>query len=118
MAFFDNIADACFSVIGDIFGDIATWQPSAGGDIQTAKVLYKDATQEQDISNNDFVSERYTLEYSINDFVGLKQSVDNSGTEKVRLFKAGKTLEFTVTGTGSKYDGRTLLAYLTPPTEI
>lgn len=115
MAYFDDIQDGAFDIVTAIFGDAATWLPSVGGPQQTAEVLYKDATEKHHLSDNDFMIERYTMEYKYGDFDGLNVSVEKGENETVRIVKRGVTLQFIVRRCTAKYDGQTMIAYLNPP---
>lgn len=119
MSLFDDIQETAFDLVTETFGYDATWTPSAGGDEQTAKVLYKDATEKHDLSNVDYQVERYVMEYKEGDFVGLKAAVDRGDNESVSIIvKEDITLTFLVRRMETKYDGKTITAILNPPVVI
>lgn len=112
---FNGIQKAVFNVIGTTFGNPATWEPAAGGDTQTAIVLFKDPTEKHGLSDVDFNAERYQMEYWVNDFVGLKESVSSGTVERVTIeTDEGTNLQFLVRRIERKYDGKTIIAYLSP----
>lgn len=115
MNIFDNIQDSVFDTITTTFGYQATWIPADGSAQQSAKVLYKDATEKHGMSNIDIDVERYLMEYKAGDFVGLKKSVDQLENEVVRIQIKQQVLEFSVKAVDTKFDGKTLVAILTPP---
>lgn len=117
MSFFDNIQDAAFKVITNHFGDHAMWTPAEGGETQNAQVLYKDAFAKDTFSDVAFNTERYTIEYNEDDFIGLKESVESRELQE-RIFVHSKSgyIEFVVRHCESKFDGQTIIAYLTPVT--
>lgn len=116
MSFFDNIQETAFDIVTDTFGYAATWLPSDGSPEQSAKVLYKDATEKHDLSNADYNIERYVMEYKEGDFKGLKNAVTRGENESVQIkIKEDVTLMFLVRRIITKYDGKTITAMLNPP---
>ena len=118
MSFFDDIQNLAFDIVTASFGDSAIWLPSDNSPEQTALVLYKDATDKHELSNVDYEIEQYLIEYKMGDFDGLKQSVGEGNNERIRITKDGITFEFLVRRCTSKYDGKTIIAYLNPPISI
>lgn len=118
MSFFDDIQNLAFDIVTASFGDSATWHPFDNSPEQTAIVLYKDATSKHDLSNVDYDIEDYMIEYKMGDFEGLKESVGAGNNERVRMTKGNTTFEFLVRRCISKYDGKTIIAYLNPPVTI
>lgn len=114
---FDTIQAAAFDVVTNTFGYAAKWAPSNDSAVQTAKVLYKDATENHGLSDQDYDLERYKMEYKSGDFVQLKGLVDAAGTnEKVQIETVeGVWLEFMVRRIERKFDGKTFVAILNPP---
>lgn len=118
MGLFDAIQDNAFNVVKNVFGDAATWSPSNGSLEQMAVVLYKDATEKHGLSDNDYNLERYQIEFAHNDFIGLKDAVARGDNEKVRIVKDGVILEFFVRRLETKFDGKTIVAFLNPPATL
>lgn len=114
---FDTIQATAFDVVTSTFGYVAKWAPVSGSAEQTAKVLYKDATENHGLSDQDFDLERYKMEYKSGDFTGLKEIVDTADTiEKVLIETVKDTwLEFMVRRVERKFDGKTFIAILNPP---
>ena len=110
---FNALHKIVFDVCGAAFGNVATWQPSNDSDAQTATVLYKDPTEKTGLSDNDYSTERYQMEYLVTDFVGLKDAVAAGGTERVSIeVDEAITLTFIVRRTERKVDGKTIVAFL------
>jgi len=109
---FDSLQDNTFDVTTNTMGYPATWQPKAGGPLQSATVLYNDNTQKYKLSNMDFEPEGYRVEYRLSFFTGLKQSVDEGIDEKIIVVLPEGSLQFDVRKVDSKFDGKTFTAYL------
>jgi hypothetical protein len=119
MSFFDEIQETAFNIVANNFGYAATWLPSDGSPEQTATVLYKDATDKHNLSNADYMVERYVMEYKEGDFRGLKNAVARGENESVKIkLDDNVTLLFIVRRTESKYDGKTIIAMLNPPVTL
>lgn len=116
MSFFDDIQNTAFDIVANTFGYAASWVPSDGSPEQSAIVLYKDATDKHELSNVDYMVERYVMEYKEGDFTGLKNAVARGETESVSIAMENDiTLQFMVRRTETKYDGKTIIAFLNPP---
>ena len=112
--FFDSIQKTAFEIVTNTFGYPATWTPSNSETELSAKVLYKDATEKQGLGDIDFNDCRYLMEYKAGDFPGLVemvQNVDNTETVKIET-TVGTVLEFFVKNIETKYDGKTIIAFL------
>ena len=111
---FQNVAGG---IVTDMFGYTATWKPVDNSmPIQVAKVLYKDATESQKLSDADFTIERYIMEYKAGQFKGLKTSLDSGANEKIKIeTMPGEFFEFYIRRMETKFDGKTIVAYLNPP---
>lgn len=119
MTFFDDIQNTAFDIVTNTFGYAATWLPSDGGPEQTATVLYKDATDKHELSNVDYIVERYVMEYKEGDFTGLKEAIARGDNENVTIsINEEVTLSFLVRRIESKYDGKTIIAMLNPPVSL
>lgn len=119
MTYFDEIQNTAFDIVTSTFGYAATWLPSDGSPEQTATVLYKDTTDKHELSNVDYMVERYVMEYKSEDFTGLKEAVARGDNESVRIIVDDNiTLLFMVRRTESKYDGKTIIATLNPPVTL
>ncbi|HJT73278.1 MAG TPA: hypothetical protein VJ720_04645 [Chitinophaga sp.] len=119
MTFFDEIQNTAFDIVTSTFGYTASWLPSEGGPEQSATVLYKDATEKHELSNVDYIVERYVMEYKEGDFTGLKEAVARGENESVKIIVADTvTLLFMVRKTETKYDGKTITATLNPPVTL
>lgn len=118
MFFFDSIQTTAAGIVSGMFGVPATWQPSDNSPMQSAVILYKDATEKHKLSDVDFEIERYVMEYRNTEFIGLKKSMDEGGDEQV-IIEVSKNifLTFLVRRIETKFDGKTIIAYLNPPEE-
>lgn len=115
MNIFDTLADAAFDVVTNTMGYSATWLPSSGGPVQKATVLYGDATAPYEMNGVKYDPPGYHFEYRLPFFENLKDMVDNSRkTEEVTITIRSEAKEFFIRRVDTKYDGRTLIAYLEP----
>lgn len=116
MSIFSGIQNTAFDIVTNVFGNDASWLPKAGGPLQTATVLYKDATEKHGLGDVDYNIERYVMEYKAGVFPGLKESVTAGEMEKVSITTDQNiTLEFFVRRIETKFDGKTIIAILNPP---
>lgn len=111
---FDSLQDNTFDVATNTMGYPATWQPSAGGPQQTAKVLYKDDTQKYELGSVDYDPYTWRMEYRYPFFSGLKLSVDSNENETVIITLPAGDTEFYVRKIDSLFDGKTFIAFLEP----
>jgi len=111
---FDSLQDNTFDVATNTMGYPATWQPAAGGPLQTAKVLYNNDTEKYEVSNMQYDPFSWRMEYRYPFFTGLKPSVDNNENETVTITLPGGDTEFYVRRVDTKFDGKTFTAYLEP----
>jgi hypothetical protein len=112
---FDTVQKIAFGIVSNTFGYTAKWTPSTGGNENTAIVLYKDATEAHGLSDVDYNIERFLMEYQYGDFKGLKQAVANGETERVSIeLSDGLLKPFIVRRIETKYDGKTIVAFLNP----
>jgi len=105
---FDGLQAAAFDTVTAIMGYSAVWQPSDGSSAQTARVLFKNPTEQQKLADQEYDPYRYTMEYKMGVFPGLKQSVDANGTEEVTINGAS----YYVRQVHARYDGKTMTATL------
>lgn len=112
---FNQLQKTVFDIAGKTFGNKATWEPRDGGDTQTATVLYNDPSEKYGMSDIEFQVDGYRAEYLSTDFIGLKESVDNSGIERITIeTDVDNNVTFMVRRIVKKYDGKTIVAYLSP----
>ena len=83
MNLFDGMQQAAFAVVARTMGYDATWLPSAGGEQQQARVLYKQPTRAEELGDWEYNPRLYLMEYWIEDFPGLKEAADDKETEVV-----------------------------------
>lgn len=113
MNLFDNLQITLFNTVTGTMGYTATWLPTAGGEQQTATVLYKGPTEKEKLAGVEFDPEGLKMEYQFGDFVGLKEAAGRTNREKVQIYGvAGTTLECYVTNVNELWDGKTFEATL------
>lgn len=105
---YDSIAQTAFGVVADTMGHDATWQPSSGGEVQSARVLFREPSRKEMLGDVHFLPNQYMMEYYDSDFSDLKTFADNGYSEVVTI--DGK--DYTVLSVRKKYDGHTLIAHL------
>ena len=108
MNLFDGLQRTAFAIVENTMGYPASWQPSSGGAVQTATVLFKDASETAKLLQVEYDPRRAMIEYFIDYFPGLKVSVNNKNDEIV--FVNG--LEYGVDEVTADADGKTLFAKL------
>src|SRR5881275_1117587 len=109
MSFFDRLQSTMFDTVTNVMGDDATWTPAAGGEAQSAKVLFSGPTEKEKIFDAEYDPEKLTMEYKEGVFPGLKESTDAGTTEIVTI--AGKG-DFIARGVKKLADGQTYKANL------
>lgn len=114
MAHFDNMQRNAVMKVNKLYGDIGAWAPAAGGDPLTGYFLFKDPTDVMELSDVTYMPNHVTAEYNILDFVGLKESTDDSQNEKITITAGLNAGEYWVRFVRQKYDGKTLIAILEP----
>jgi hypothetical protein len=108
---FFALQTSVFDTVGELMGQLATWGPSAGGPIQTAKVLFRNPTRQMEKAGIQFDSTFWTAEYKQNDFPGLKEVVDTRATNEALIING---VTYNVRAVELHHDGRTLVATLQP----
>lgn len=113
MNIFDAIGKTTFDMLRITFGYSATWLRSNADEL-VKQVLYQHPTHKTEIDHNDFTLEQHRMEYYESDFPGLFESVEDAGTERVRIeVSAGVFESFVVKRCEKKGDGKTIIAILT-----
>lgn len=118
MSRFNSSQRSAFGVVHWLYGDLATWQPAAGGEIQTGKVLFSDPTELMGFNRKgthvpgmaEFDISACMIEYFVGTFPGLRESVASKNSEYITI--EGKRYKVKVIT--AKYDGKSLYATLTP----
>jgi hypothetical protein len=105
---FDGLERAAFSTVTATMGYPATWQPSAGGPVLSAPVLFKDASKTAQLLDISYDPRKAMIEYFIDYFPGLKASVNNKVDELIIVNGIG----YGVDEVTAKDDGKTLVAKL------
>lgn len=102
-----------FGVSEKVFGDAATWQPLAGGDIVEGVMLMREPTKNECIALNLEFGDTYTAaEYSGASFTGLYESLRQNNAEVITVDRQGTQVEYTVQAVTRKYDGYTYVAIM------
>ncbi|MFO0387567.1 MAG: hypothetical protein ACK505_12370 [Flavobacteriales bacterium] len=105
---FDGIQAQVFSTVSNVFGSVATWTPSRGGETLQAKVLFNDPTESQKLILPNYDPINPMMEYHRGYFEGLKESIDSGETEIVII----SGIEFWVRDVNAYWDGKTYRATL------
>lgn len=115
MNLFDGLRDKAVAVIAHNMGYTATWIPSDLSATKTAEVLYKDNTENVDQFGQsiNFSEFDYRIEFSHLNFIGLKESVDQSNDEVISVSLSTGVKNFYVRRVTKIADGSTSIAYLT-----
>jgi hypothetical protein len=116
MALFDNYQKSCVTTAAKLFGDMATWISSDGAIIFEGLVFFSDP--EKLASIGDAAIANYSpydvhIEFFINQFEGLKLSVDSGNFEVLII----KEVQYYVQNVSPIKDGKTLIAILQPKLE-
>ena len=111
MALFDNMRKNVVAITEKVFGDVATWLDSEGAVIFEGLVYYADAEKIASLGDTEIAN--YSpydifIEYSIDQFQGLKNSVDSGNIEKLTI----KEAEFLVRSIVAIADGNMFIAKL------
>lgn len=91
MNIFDRLQPRMFDVVTSTMGYDATWQPLAGGAVQSAKVLFKSPTEiYKIIKKEELVDLRYNpeepvCEWKHGDLSGLYESVRQGNLERIEI---------------------------------
>lgn len=109
---FDGLRNLVVNTVANVMGFTATWQPSIGGALLTATVLYKYNTEGFTVGDNEYIPHNYMIEYNTNIFPNLKALVDDSSTkEKIVVSIDGITETILIRKVEAKFDGFTLYAF-------
>lgn len=108
MALFDRYQNAMLTTVRTLYGDDATWLPSAGGAAVTGKVLFNTPTEAEQTAIGDYTRVDFAMEYHEGQLPGLFESVRSGGRERVTI--KGQT--FMVQAITLHHDGKTFNAHL------
>ena len=113
MPVFDSLQDNLFTQVKTTMGYSASWQPSAGGGLQIAIVLYNGPTEKEKIFSVDYDPDKLKMEYQDTDFIQLKDAVDTDpDAEKVFITISGTEVPFKIKSIKRLWDGKTFEAQL------
>lgn len=107
---FDGLQVAAHTVVGNTMGNIATWTPSTGGAMQTARVLFNTPTHKGDITDDEFDAISPKIEFLQGDFTGLVEAVQSNRTEAI-VISGVSYLAYKV---DQKFDGKTVIIHIQP----
>ncbi len=115
---FDNLKYTMTDTVTAVHGYSATWTPAAGGDMQSAAVLFRAPTDKQKEGDIEYAPYSYIMEYKAVEFVGLKASVDsNVNNEYVFITEGANTTRYYVKQCNLKSDGGIVEAILAIPAD-
>ena len=105
---FDSLSSKVFDVCSKVMGYDASWTPSAGGSVQTAKVLFGEPTKEDRLGEygDNYNLRTFFMEYYAGSFTGLFDSVQDANEEVVTISIDDIDRTFVVLHDEAKYDGR------------
>lgn len=108
MALFDTYRINMLAKTRAIMGTIATWG------VNSASVLFNAPTTHDQLAKVDYQRDRYVMEYDIEDFIGLRESVANGGNEYVII----DGVEYFILEINALYDGKLLEAVMKIKTDV
>lgn len=107
---FDSLQGAMMDTVTNVMGYEATWLPSTGGEMQSAKVLYNGPTEKEKLFDANFSPDKRMLEYFPGDFAELFELWrKNNSVEEITIVDIGT---FYVKSVKKKWDGKTYEAQL------
>lgn len=112
MNIFDGAKRVMFDTVTNTMGYTASWTPSDNsGPTQIGKVLYKGPTEKEKLLDANYDPDKLTIEYKDSVFIGLKEAVDSSNSEMIRLSGLAESeVEFVVRSVRRIFDGHTFEA--------
>jgi hypothetical protein len=105
---FDSIQASVFSVVSGTMGYTASWVPSNNAPEQTARILFKDASETSKVLQMEYDPQRAIMEYYRGSFEGLKSAVDGRDDEYISV----SGIKYVVDDIEVKSDGKTFFAHL------
>lgn len=105
---FDALQDTSFDIITSTMGYDATWTPLGGGAAKTARVLFKDPTEPEQLAGVEYNPLGYMMEYRRGFLQGLFEAVRSGNLETVTV----NSVQYYVRDVKACYDGRTYRAKL------
>lgn len=119
MAHFTASANLVHDTTANLFGESASWTPSAGGSAQVVQVNFNNPDKSQALGDLSAMDWEFTaldtwIEYRVNQFPGLVEAVANKTPETIVLTdQNGAALgSFRVTKTMRVWDGHTIKAQI------
>lgn len=109
---FDDAQSAAFKIVTNTMGCDASWTPSDSSPVKTARVLYNDPTEKEQIDKADYDPYAYEMEYERGDLDGLKEMADELDDEEVIIDTRFGLKTFFVRKVKGKFDGNTYIATL------
>lgn len=80
---FDNLQAVVFDAVNTLFGQDASWVPSAGGATVTGKMLFQEPSVEMTIARADFMPPGPSAEFYATEFPGLLEAVKAGSDEHI-----------------------------------
>lgn len=106
---FNSYQQHLLSVCNTTFGTTVIWHCSDGS-MQQAQALYGEPSKKVQLGETEYLPPSYHIEYMNGLFVGLKENA-NSGM--LEILEVSST-RYHVLQVHTKFDGKTLIAVLTP----
>ena len=108
MNLFDSLQAQAYGVVSNTMGYDAVWQPLAGGDPITGRVLLNKPTQKQNITDEEYDAISPKMEYYDGQFPGLLQSIRDNNSEPLTI---NGVLFYTLRAE-LKFDGKSIIVHL------
>jgi hypothetical protein len=108
MTLFSRYQKPLWRTVETVMGDVATWQPSAGGALQTATILFNEPSETQERQSFDYEPARPKMEWRVGQFQGLAEATRAGAVEVVTI----RGRRFAVAPAKLRYDGATYEAEL------
>lgn len=107
---FKALQDVALGTVKNLYADLATWSPLAGGDAYTALVLFNEPTAKADVGDEDFEALTPKMECYDNVLPGLFESVRRGNNEIVVI----NGNEYYPLHPKKLHDGKTIIYTMSP----
>jgi len=105
---FDALQVALAATIATAFGYEATWEPSGGGEMQTAQVLFREPTEKDKVGPVTYTPQDFYMEYFLGNFTGLFELIRSGKKEVVTI----EERTYSPRKAQLLHDGKTIAVYL------
>lgn len=109
---FDTMASLVHDTTAVLMGYDAEWTPKAGGETQTARVNFRNPSEDGEIAGKKFTTEDGIMEYKQGEFSGLRESLAKNEKETIYVTLPAGSTAFTAFKARSVYDGKTFRVWM------